>query len=151
MKQSNSSFLGIKLIDLSDDTTVASGGGTNTQTLQPPDGQIYKIKGLKIFIPDPSGSTSNDHSLEIQNINLNEIYISATSNTGSAIQIRPYAGITSTSKRPSEIEQQYPMIFEYMLCNNTNYIEFVYVNNTDVNQTGTREIYVIVEVYKDLL
>jgi len=148
----NSSFLGLKMIDLSDDTTVASGGGSDTQTLQPPQGQIYKIIELSVDIPDPVGSSANYHRLSIgyQNFTDSNDIIFIQGNFGTDIRIYN-GGLGGDVVYPADDNNQLPLKRTMIYASYTEPLDFVYTNNTDVNQTGTRKIEIMTAVYKDLI
>jgi len=150
MTVTHNPFFKLKLIDLSDDTQVNSGGGINTQTLQPAAGFCYQIVKIFVDIPDPVGSAANDHRLYVGNTtNLdNNAFFSIVSGTGTDITINEY-GLGGTTEVPANIAQQQELIYFLLYCNHDNPIEFLYINNTDVNQTGTRTIKVLVKEYKE--
>jgi len=157
MIKNSPGFIGIKKIDLSDDTTVTSGGGTNTQTLQPPQGLIYKICRLMIYIPDPAGSAANDHILSAEwdnSITLQAqalFYLKAS--FGNPILTSYGSFQANSTEAPGAATQQDNMItgISHNYATYDYPITFDYTNNTDVNQTGTRSLIIYVEVYKDLL
>lgn len=142
-------LLGMKLIDLSDNTQVNSGGGTNTQTLQPPQGLMYKVVDMYYSAIDPVGSSANNHRLYVNwsgRSDYGPIFISA--NTGANIKIQ-YNGFDGTAEVPANIGDQYKVMREWLHCTYDLPIEFKYENNTDANQTGTRTLEIIVEVYAE--
>jgi hypothetical protein len=140
----------LKLIDLTNDDSVASGGGINTQNLRPNQGYIYQIIGIEGNHPDPVGSTAGTHSLAIRRDDgtnfFNIAFISA--NTGTDIEIQRN-GFIGTAETPSNITEQYDLIYKTLFCNYTNYISFRYTNSTDVNQTGTRTLKIWVKEFKE--
>jgi len=149
MKSSNSSFLGIKFVDLSDSTNVAS-SGTNVQTLTPPVGMIYQIISLYCAIPVISGA-SGDHDLEITNANLSSGNYLKIAGTDGALASISYNKLLADTENPSNEREQVQVILNQMICNNDNPIVFTYSNNSDTAQTSNRPIELIVKVYKELL
>jgi len=145
-----SEFLGIKLIDLSDDTTVSAAGGTDTQTLQPPKGQIYQIIQFDIEIPDPVGSTANNHKFNVKYQNMTDGDITfCNSNTGSDIKWNAYGWI-GTTEVPGSDNEQFDLIHGGQIWASYDQpVDFVYVNLTDADQTGTRRLEIMVKVWKD--
>ena len=136
----------LKLIDLSDDTQVNSGGSTNTQILTPPSGFIYEVVSLAMNFPDPVGSTVNNHSINVTLADISLADISqvmyASSNTGSLIYYKISEGLIGTSKKPAF---PYNVTFlDSIVLNSDVVLTFVYTNNTDAHQTGTRTIKVVV-------
>jgi len=132
----------LKVIDLSDDTQVNSGSASNTQTLIPPEGYIYEVVALKIIIPDPVGSTSGSHTLDIHISGVDQVlYCSSTS--GTSIYYKMSEGWGGTSKKPAF---PYSVTFlETIVLNHDIPLTFVYINGTDANQVGTRTIKVLVK------
>jgi len=150
MRTESNSFLGIKFIDLSDDTTVTA-GNTNTQTLQPTNGQLYRIIGINYASTDPAGSGSGNQSLSIgyQNMSDSDGIGKITSNTGSSIYITQMQFL-GTSEAPSSAALQYDLLHS-SICSYSQPIDFIYKNDTDVSKTGTRRLLIMVEVYKEVL
>jgi len=152
-----SDFLGLKLIDLSDDTQVNSGGGQDNQFLQPNAGFIYQIISIRYYAPDPSGSTSGTHTIDIyHNDTSSEFtkdthYLKAIANTGSNIVIDNHALTGDSSETPSGAEQQFGMINGCIWVDNANKLTLSYSNGTDANQTATRALNVWVKVYKEVI
>jgi len=144
----------LKIIDLSDNTTVTASGGTNTQTLTPPDSKIYEIIGIDYSAADPAGSSSGTHALSIRVTNLfvtaEHLYVRGT--TGTGIYIQPNNGLVGDSSEvPSATSDQLFYITRGALkCSATNTIAFIYTNNTDVNQTGNRQCKVMVLEYNEM-
>ena len=149
-----SEFIGVKLIDLSDDTTIAP-AGTNTQQLQPPVGQCYKLLHTEVNIPDPSGSTTGDHELRCFQNGQGEstsAYWRALSNTGNTINTNTMGwGVDSES--PANARDMFMVLGNLIECWATydNPLDYKYTNDTDVNQTGTRTIKILVAVYRNAL
>lgn len=141
----------LKLIDLSDDTQVNSGGGTNTQTLQPPNGKIYQVIDIYMHIPDPVGSSANAHTMDVsfQNCYLNENLAYISANTGTAMYISN-SGFVGTSEQPSNAREQYLFAHHSLFCSYDQPINFLYTNNTDANQTGTRRLEIFVKEYNEM-
>lgn len=139
----------LKLIDLTDDTTVTSAGGTNTQTLQPPVGKIYEI--VKIWFDMPVvGGTINTHTLKGSYVNSGATlfaFFSATSDHDQNIDTYYGEFSANGTELPSGASNQYQVSHAQfnLFCNYDNPIYFYYVNDTDANQTGTRVIKVLVK------
>jgi len=152
------SFLGLKVINLSDNTQVNSGGNTNVQTLQPPEGLIYKVIHLQYSASDPAGSTTGTHSFyvfydatDITDLDGDIFLIRLSGNTGTNILIN-YDELTGDYETPGS-DQESKTFFAGRTLNASNSIplDFKYYNNTDANQTATRQLNMIVEVYKEVL
>jgi len=147
-----SSFLGIKEIDLSDDTSVDASGGTNTQSLTPPIGQIYKVVDLLITINTPGGTSTGSHKLQCNHLDATYFIFSLTAAHDAAMQAYGGQFIAGSNETPSSINQQFVLMHEgVIVASNASPVDFVYTNSTDVAQTTTRTLKLIVEVYKDLL
>lgn len=147
----SSKLFKLDMIDLSDGTQVNSGGSDNTQTLQPPDGKIYQVIGIIYNAPDPTGSAANDHRLYVRNKYIGHAYnlIYIASNTGTAIQIR-HEGFSGSTKVPTGVDNQYRLIRGGdIISSYSQPVEFYYINNTDVNQTGTRICKILVKEFDE--
>jgi len=140
-------------IDCSSDSSVASGGGTETMQLKPDVGFIYTVKRIALYIPDPAGSSANSHKLLCRTGasstagvgSVNAVFY-LSSNTGSSMKTQ-YGAFDATSEYPSGATQQHEIIAGEtgLMASNDQPIDFVYTNDTDVNQTATKHIYVWVE------
>jgi hypothetical protein len=153
MTVTHNPFFKLKLIDLSDDTQVNSGGSTNTQTLQPAAGFIYQIVKIWVEIPDAVGSTAGTHNLWVAydtSFQAQSAIFFMSSNTGNNIQTYANA-LDGDSEQPTASGQQQDIISGgiEIFCDYTNTIYFKYTNNLDANQTGTRTIKVLVKEYKE--
>lgn len=144
----------LKLIDLSDSTAVASGGGTNDQDLTPDAGYIYQIVWMDINIPAPAGATANTHHIRgyvNQTIDSQNIYFIISSNFGDAITCGYAATFTGTqTELPSGDAAQRDLItFGCMWASNNHPLRFRYTNSTDANQTGNRVLKLLVREYQE--
>ena len=135
-------------IDLSDDTAVAA-AGTNTQTLTPPLGNVYQIIDIYYNAPDPAGSAAGTHELGIKQVTVTSDRYRALirASTGNAITVN-YAGfIGDSAETPSNIREQLLFIRGQLWASNTYPMKFVYDNDTDVQQAGTRALEILVKEY----
>jgi hypothetical protein len=136
----------LKLIDLSDNTSVASSGGTDTQTLQPNSGYIYKIVNMLVVIP-AIAAASGAHTLSFKSQNTTSGYnIIKLSGTDGAV-MRIYQGnFYADSESPSGASEQFLLIHGGLLmASNDEPIDIIYKNSSDTNQTGTRTLEILVE------
>lgn len=144
----------LKLIDLSDNTTVAHAPTSNTQTLQPASGKIYEIIKIFIYIPDPAGSAAGTHELIMHHTtDGSSVYgtflLRAT--TGNSLGTYYSAFTADSAEAPGEAITQGQILngFGDILCSYTYPIYFKYTNSTDVDQSGTRVIKVLVKEYNE--
>jgi hypothetical protein len=147
----------LKAISLTDDTEV-SAYGENEQLLQPPKGHVYKITAIDYQASDPVGSSMGDHSLlinyKVSNISTldNGVFIGrGISNTGNDLKISFNEFQANSSIPGTNTEEKIFFGSRTLVASNSVPLSFVYVNNTDVAQTGERSLNIIVEVYKDVL
>ena len=147
----NSSFLGLKIIDLSSSEEVAA-AGNDLQLLTPPKGQMYKIKDIYYLSADPAGSSSGNQYIDIGLVGFSDRnYIIVISNFGSAIFIKN-SGLVGDTEVPSSGTIVNELIRSgQMVCSNSIPMEFYYKNATDVSKTGTRTLEILVEIYKEVL
>ena len=86
------------------------------------------------------GAASGDHNLVINytdgTISRQQAKLIGTD--GAIISINAYAGFTSSTELPSQVQQQFDLIKRDTYAGYTEYIEFVYTNDSDTNQTGNR-------------
>jgi hypothetical protein len=140
----------IKLVDLSDATSVASGGGTNTQTLQPDAGFIYQVINIELIVPAIAAATGNHYTIcRKSNGTTDDDYFRLLGTDGSTYYIDGYGGFTASTENPSAITQQWAIMHEAMWCNNDEYFTFRYTNSSDTNQTGTRTLRIRVKEYPE--
>lgn len=142
----------LKLVDLTNDDSVASGGGTNTQTLQAEAGYVYEVIFINVYIPKVG--TANTHNLRIyyQNItNDSLLYCSSTFNADISIGRNGIQFAGDDSELPANAREQFNIHNKMLYASNTQPIDFLYTNSTDVNQTGTRTIEVMVKEYKEAI
>jgi hypothetical protein len=143
----------LKQIDLSDDTTVAA-SGTNTQSLTPPAGKIYRIISILYVAPDPSGSSSGTHELEwryngfTQGSSGRLGFVQGNTGSGISVSSNRYVG-NASEVLSSETLQHQLITLGCMYCSSTYTIDFKYDNDTDVSQTGTRTLLIMVLEYDE--
>ena len=146
-----SPYFKVKLLNLTNSTTVASGGGTNTQTLRPSAGfvrSVFDVYGLYPAI----GGASGDHKLEFiltDGTNTDEI-IEISGTDGALFYFGGKPGLVGDGEQPSGINQQMMWLTqERIIVSNDYYLEFLYTNNSDTNQTGQRKLYVWVKEFPE--
>jgi len=147
-------YFKLKKVDLSTTSAVASGGGTDTIQLQPSTGYIYNIVAMDVYVPAPAGATANTHVMNVMwgngsSTRLN--YFQNSCNFGTAMYIGIYGLMIGDTEQPSGDGNQMDVVYGRMWANNTNPINFEYTNNTDANQTGTREYIFLVKEYKEAI
>jgi len=144
----------LKLIDLSDNTSVASSGGTNKQTLQPDPGKIYEVCKIWYVASDPAGSSAGSHKIECHYETTGDTYngvFRIAGNTGSGIYTRFGGFVGDSEEAPStEATQQLYIGSCNLVCSNTYPLNFTYTNSTDVNQTATRTLKILVKEYNEM-
>ncbi len=140
------------MLDLSKDNTVIAATGTDTTIIQPSKGFVYELINISVDIPDPVGSTSGTHNLNITPTNFtdsNTAYIRITSNTGSTIRINR-TGFTGTAEYPSDATDQYRLMYDGKITASYDEpVDIIYNNVTDAAQSGTRLIEILVKVYRE--
>jgi len=149
----NSSFLGIKFVNLTKTGNVAA-SENETQLLQPPKGQIYKLKSLFFSILDPAGSSSGDHRFEVQleNSITTRNYIYLNSAFGNYIEISSNGFYGTASEWPAATTDQLNLMRGgSIMASNAEPLEIKYSNNTDVVQSAERKLECFVEIYKEVL
>lgn len=135
----------IKVIDLSDNTQV-NATATNDQILTPNAGYLYRIRNIFYNAPDPSGSSSGTHQLDISQYDgaAYKDFLQTKANTGTTCTIQ-YTSLRSSTNLPTDAAAQAKIITDGIIASNSYPVRFRYTNSTDVNQTGTRYLYVFVE------
>jgi len=137
-------------VDLSDDTTVAHAPTTVETLLQPPEGYAYQLIMWNIRMPDPAGSAAGTHTLRCHQQGLSYIdnrLWQAVSNTGTDIVVGRYFQIIATTDSPSQSSDQSDMMRGGCWATHAMPIIFEYTNGTDVDQSGTRKIQLLVKKY----
>jgi len=141
----------LKLIDVSDNTMVPSGGGTVNNDVQPPEGEIYQIINAWLDIPDPAGSAASNHVIYGQvGADNSQRWFSFNSNTG--LDITTYYNQAQASSENPSVSGDQQSLFSSQICiSHTHFLRLRYLNNTDVNQTGTRTMKLLVKVYREAI
>ena len=139
-------------MDLSDNTGV-NAGNSNTQTLTPPTGKIYTMAMIYYHAPDPAGSSSGTHDLTIK-----RVYVSIArqlaiikATTGNDVTVGSntlWSG--DSNEQPSNVELQYALTHGGLIASNSYPIQFIYNNDTDVAQAGTRTCEILVREYNEV-
>jgi len=143
-------YFSIEVIDLSDDSQVNSGGGTDTQTLQAPAGYIYQVFAIE-YNNAAIGGASGDHKFYIRwtdgTNTKNAAQLVGTDGASMAIDLQ--YGFAASSEFPSSISDQLNFICGRLFASNTYYVDFYYINSSDTNKTGTRTLKIWVKKYKE--
>ena len=146
------SLLKLRVHNLNDDTQVNAGGNTNTQKIEPVAGTIEKVAAIHMVIPAIGGASGNQ-SMAIK-LNADATYTFTVAEligaNGGAIYITK-SNFVGDTESPSSGPEQLKLILDGMIGNNDYNMSFVYRNDSDVNQTGTRVLQVLTKVYKEVL
>jgi len=134
----------IVFVDASSDTTVPA-GSSETITIQPPQGKIWRIVGGRIYSSLPAGATAGNHSFSINHGLISTKYdnLVITGNYDVSIDLRLYPQ-SYTSIEPNDTK----LFFEVLTLfkwSSAHPLIILYENSTDVDQTHTRLIKLIVE------
>jgi len=132
--------------------TVAASGGSEEIQVTVNEGEYVVIRGMFVSIPAIGGASGN-HVLTLRvGETTSYILLAELSGTdGAAITISK-SEFAADSESPSTAAMQQAIITGGHFMGNSDYPPtFKYVNNSDVNQTGTRNIRVFIEVYKNVL
>lgn len=139
----------LKVVGISDGTTVAHAPSSITNTLQPPKGFVYEVVEIYMNIPIPAGGSSGTHRITVRNQNMHvdarTFYLDSVFGTGIDIQTCTFA---STSEVPSGATSQESAI-RTLHASYDNPLDFVYKNSTDADQVGTRIINILVRKYRE--
>jgi hypothetical protein len=142
----------LKFIDLSNDTQVNSGGGTNTQTLQPPTGKIYQIAHIDGSWPAIGGATGNHQLIgNLTDGTINTKIMQLIGTDGALFSITESYGFAANTELPGNITEQYKLMHESIFLSNTYYLDLIYTNSSDTNQTGTRAIYIYYKEFDEVI
>jgi len=145
------SFLGLKYIDETTTDTVSS-GTHDIITIQPPKGFVYQLAYIIWQSPDPAGSSSGNQQLILDYTDgtTDLSYVNIVGNTGTSYAYMSRYFASGDSVTPS-VSTYLVECFKNMIINNELYAKFDYYNNTDVDQSGTRQLYTYWKVFKELL
>lgn len=143
----------VKLLDLDDATSVAS-SGTNSQLVRPDDGKIYRIVNVGYYGAAPGGAGSGTHQIQIQHYDGTDVVGVSTCKGpfNEAIKMSIGEGFTGTTlEQPSTLPEQIRILTEILYASHTNYIRFLYTNNTNVANANNRELKIIVLEFNELV
>lgn len=141
----------LKLIDLSDNTTVTA-AGTNTQQLQAPAGKVYQVVNIYYNAAAPIGAAAGTHKIEAGHNGItraqNLLICEGAFNTVIRISEAGFAG--STQEVPSAAADQYALsVRGNIYASYSIPVDFVYTNSSDVSQTGTRTLEIVVKEFNE--
>lgn len=138
--------ISFEIVDLSDNTSVASGGGDDTQNLQPASGYIYEVIGFYYKAPDPTGSTSGSHKIYVRSSLDSEMsFLSGASNSGADLLYKNNVWTSADNFQVPSTEDAQVNSIRNLMCDHSNYLELYYKNATDANQTASRDSYFLVK------
>ena len=141
-------------VDLTDNTSVADSGGTNTQTLQPPVGKIYQVVDIIYKCPSPGGTSSGTHEINIfhPDTKIGDYYsgVRGKSAHGDAIAIHKACVTATTQEVPSSEREQWHQI-RNIICSNEYEVSFEYTNDTDVANAQNRQCYVLAKEFSEIV
>jgi hypothetical protein len=143
----------LTVVDLSDNTSVTDGGGTNTQTLTPPAGKIYIIRDIYYSCAAPVGDTSGTHKIRAlcTYVSTARVLIVVKGNHSTSLTITAGTMIGDSDETPADGRDQHELIKSgFIHASNTYPIAFEYTNNTDAAQTGTRTLEILVEEINEM-
>lgn len=143
-------FLGIRYEDLSSSTQVNSGGGVASDYVTVNAGECVKIKGVYLSIPAIGGASGN-HTLTLRYGDTSILLGELIGTDGSAITITKSQFYADTENPSTESIQAEILQGGMWMGDATRKPLFRYVNNSDTNQTGTRTMKVLMEVYKQVI
>jgi len=134
----------IVYVDASSSTTVTA-GSLETITIQPPQGKIWKVIQFYFKVSAPAGATSGNQYAGITNnqFSLFEQPYASTTYSGT-IEIRHYPHEYNLLK-PSISVEEFGHFIERLKGSYDYPLAVKYQNATDVNQTNTRIIKLILE------
>jgi len=146
LKTSNKSTF--ELLDLTETDTV-NAGATKTVTVTADEGEIWIVRDIRMSIPDPAGSSSGNHLFYLRrsdtDVEMGYLYAAF----GNNININDGALAGAGGEEPTGSENQRELIRNNIYITSTLPFQFHYYNNTDVNQTGTRLLKVLIEKVKE--
>jgi len=140
----------LEILDLSQTGTVAHSGGTETYTIQPNEGFIYEVKCLYFYVAIPAGGTGGTQGLDIYSdgyAKTDNNWISLTQAHNSVLKIANQQ-YTGTNEKPT-LEQSYSA--NNIVASQTYPVKIKYTNNTDADQTNTREVVAVVKKIREAL
>ena len=156
MTITNLSFLGLKDLSTVETGTVAGGGGTESVTIQPPDGLIYELIGCGFYVQQvAAGGDGGVHDFRIGRggssiQNLIAKYASAYTSAITVYQ----SGIAQTadSSQYPDTDAAQAGILQNLYANYDLPLTVYYTNNaTTADQTSNRNYDIFCKVYKEVL
>lgn len=147
----NNPNLKINYKDLTDDATVSHTGGTNSQLLQPPAGKVWQVIYFRMSIPAPVGDTAGTHNMKISYYD-GTVYhniVEIVSNHSTSCESYYFQFQGTSSEAPANAGQQQEIVSRLLWASNSYPIRFIYTNDTDADQTGTRQLDIWVKEYTE--
>jgi len=127
--------------DLTQTGSVAS-GNNETVDVTAPDGRIWFLRTLKIFVPPDADATSGSHRVEVTvRPNFVQVLLGKSSYDNSINYSRAYWRSADLNSEPAgDVAPQ--QVVSDILIDDANGIQFLYHNGTDVAQENDREYYI---------
>ena len=140
-------FLGQKVLDLTYATTVGI-GATVVLDIRPPKGLVYKIRNLYIKVEKPPSAGSGTHSVKLHASAGDLAILWGSQVFGSSIRLDYSKWTTINTGVPKE--EVTLLAMQSVAANYENYLQLSYENDTNVVQTEDLDVFVYVEVYKEV-
>jgi hypothetical protein len=140
-------LIGIEYIN-EDSSTQVNAGADNTISIEPDPGYIYQIISIYYKAVDPVGSTAGTHDVEIRSESGYCSYALVKANTGSDVAIIRGVFYGDSTEAPSGTAEQFKICQGQIWIGNGESLDFIYSNDTDANQTGTRNLRLLVKKYR---
>jgi len=141
----------LDVVDLTDNTQV-NAAASNTQTLTPPAGKLYRVRMIHYQIATPAGSTAGTHELIGERILVTSErpVFTVKADFNATIFIKDLRFTGNSSELPSNEREQFLLLTNGdLIATNSFPLKFTYNNDTDANQTGNRILEILVEVLNE--
>jgi len=140
----------IVYVDATSDTTVPA-GSSETITVQPPEGKIWRIKMISYgYFEPPTGATSGSHNVIFYQEFIG-LGFRIMSNYNKAISFNFLEPQQYTELEPSEFISDYHSILEHFAFTYNYPLRVKYENSTDADQTAKRSLLLLIEEEEEAL
>jgi len=137
---------GVEIIDLSQTETVDAGSGQISE-LYAPEGSIYQVLSFRATAPNPTGSSDGQHRFSIYfdtGFGLKNDLTEGVSYAGTNVKWN-FSGWTEFDEANPSNQAAQAALTSKMKATDSEPLVFFYDNQTDVQQTEKRTLYVAVE------
>ncbi|MBO8180781.1 MAG: hypothetical protein H0Z19_09965 [Archaeoglobus sp.] len=134
----------IVFVDASSNTTVPA-GSSETITIQPPQGKIWRILMMNISVSPPNSSTTGTHKIVLSHSKLLQWHMVGVYEYNNTILFYKQVFTGTVSVTNASTPEESRALLDSIKATYDYPMQFRYYNDTDADQTNTRVIGLLIE------